>query len=76
LKPRRTSRWRGRRAGPRGARGSGPEGIKSFLILAAWWPSAATRWRRSGRCCWRCLLPAPLRATGPPFPRSALATKS
>jgi hypothetical protein len=39
LKPRWTEWWRGRRAGHRGARGSGPEGSKSFLILAAWWLS-------------------------------------
>jgi hypothetical protein len=43
LKPRWTSRWRGRRVGPRGARGSDPEGSKSFLILAAWWASAMVR---------------------------------
>jgi hypothetical protein len=76
LKPRRTSRWRGRHVGPRRARGSGPEGSKSFLILAARWPFAAARRRRSGRCRRRCPLPAPLRATRPPFPQSALATKS
>jgi hypothetical protein len=27
--------------GPHGARGSGPEGSKGFLILAARWPSTA-----------------------------------
>jgi hypothetical protein len=76
LKPRRTSRRRGRRARPCGARGSGPEGSKSFLILAARWPSAAARWQRSGRCRQHHPLPAPLRVTGPSFPQSALATKS
>jgi hypothetical protein len=76
LKPRRTGRRRGHRTRPRGARGSGPEGSKSFLILVARWPSAAMRRRRSGCCRRRCLLPAPLWAIGSPFPRSSLAAKS
>jgi hypothetical protein len=76
LSPRQNSRWRGRPVGPRGAKGSDPEGSKSLLILATRWPSAAARRRRSGRCRRCCSLPAPLRATGPLFPLGALATKS
>jgi hypothetical protein len=76
LNPRRTSQWRGHRGWPHGARGSGPKGGESFLILAARWLSAEARRRRSGRCHRRCLLPSSLRATGSPFPWSAVATKS
>jgi hypothetical protein len=76
LKPRWTSQWRGRRAGPRGAGGSGLEGSKSSIILAARWPSVAARQRRSSRCRRRRPLSAPLWATGPPFLWSALTTKS
>jgi hypothetical protein len=50
LKPRWTSRWRGRRMWPRGARGGGREGSKILLILAAWWLSMAARQRGSGHC--------------------------
>jgi hypothetical protein len=74
--PRWTSWGRGRRAGPRGARGSGPEGSKGFLILAARRPSAAAGQRRSGRRRWRGCPLTPSRAARPSFIRDALTIQS
>jgi hypothetical protein len=56
------------------SRGSGCEGGKSLLVLAAWRPSMAASRRGSNRCYHRRLLPASLRATGPSLPRNAPAT--